>query len=169
MKGLKKIAGYLYLIVLSLWVGGLSLFTFMVTPVIFKSFHRDLAADIVARLFPFYFVFTLMAAALSLVLFLLAFPRKGPLMYRFCIGLLVLAVMLSVYGNFRLYPEIVSVKREVYSFERVPPEDPARVRFRSLHARSAVLNLVMIVDGLTVLLSSVRLSRWDSDRDQQPR
>ena len=41
-----------YNIVLALWVGGMALFTFIVTPVIFKSYPRDQAGEIVGRLFP---------------------------------------------------------------------------------------------------------------------
>jgi len=34
---------FLYNLVLALWVGGISIFTFIVTPVIFRSFGRDMA------------------------------------------------------------------------------------------------------------------------------
>ncbi len=46
------------MIALSLWVGGMSLFTFILTPVIFRSYPRDAAGEVVGKLFPSYFLFT---------------------------------------------------------------------------------------------------------------
>jgi hypothetical protein len=46
---------FIYNLVLSLWVGGNALFTFLVTPVIFKMYGRDEAGKIVGNLFPSYF------------------------------------------------------------------------------------------------------------------
>jgi len=44
-----------YNLVLALWVGGISIFTFIVTPAIFRSYGRDQAGEIVGKLFPGYF------------------------------------------------------------------------------------------------------------------
>ena len=38
-----------YLITLALWTGGAALFTFIVTPAIFRSYARDQAGEIVDR------------------------------------------------------------------------------------------------------------------------
>jgi hypothetical protein len=149
------LAGYLYMIVLSLWVGGMSLFTFILTPVIFGSYPRDTAGEIVSRLFPSYFLFTLAVSAAALVLSFLAFPDRGSLRCRISLLLASLAVIIALYVNFRLYPEAEMVKQEVHSFEAAVPDEPARVRFRRLHAQSAVLNLFMIADGLALLIMNV--------------
>jgi uncharacterized membrane protein len=147
---MKALAGYLYVIVLSLWVGGMFLFTFIMTPVIFRSYQRDAAGEIVGKLFPSYFLFSLAVSAAALILFFLSFPDRAssggisPV-------LVSLAVITALYVNFRLYPEARKVKQEVHSFEAAP-DDPARKRFRRLHAQSAVLNLFMIADGLALLI-----------------
>ena len=41
-----------YTLTLALWTGGMVLFTFIVTPAIFRSFGRDQAGEIVGYLFP---------------------------------------------------------------------------------------------------------------------
>ncbi|NTW65040.1 MAG: DUF4149 domain-containing protein, partial [Nitrospirae bacterium] len=41
----------------ALWTGGMALFTFIVTPAIFRSYGRDQAGEIVGRLFPGYFLY----------------------------------------------------------------------------------------------------------------
>jgi hypothetical protein len=155
---MKTLSGYLYGIVLSLWVGGTSLFTFVLTPVIFGSYPRDTAGEIVGRLFPAYFLFTLAVSAAGMVLFLLSFQRSGALRYRISLALVSLAVVVSLYVNFRLYPEVIKAKQEVHSFETAP-DDPAKVRFRRLHAQSAVLNLLIIADGLALLVMQMRIRK----------
>jgi len=149
----------LYVIVLSLWVGGTSLFTFILTPVIFRSYPRDTAGEVVGKLFPSYFLFTLAVSAAALVLFFFSFPYGGSVIYRVSLLLLSLAVIAALYVNFRLHPEARKVKREVHSFEGDSPDSLARTRFRRLHAQSAVLNLFMIADGLVLLVMNVGIKK----------
>lgn len=156
---MKTLAGYVYVIVLSLWVGGMSLFTFILTPVIFRSYSRDAAGEIVGKLFPSYFLFTLAISAMALFLFFLSFRDRDPLSYRISLVLVSLAVIMALYVNFRLYPEAQKVKQEVRSFEAVASDEPARIRFRRLHAESAILNLVMIADGLVLLIINAGIKK----------
>ena len=156
---MKTLAGYLYIIVLSLWVGGMSIFTFILTPVIFSSYPRDAAGEIVGKLFPSYFLFTLAVSAAALILFLPSFPDRGTLSSRISLLLVSLAVIIALYVNFRLYPEAAKVKQEVHSFEAAAPDNPARMKFRRLHAQSAILNLFMIADGLALLIMFVRTKK----------
>jgi uncharacterized membrane protein len=152
---MRTTAGYLYVIVLSLWVGGMSLFTFIITPAIFKSYPRDAAGEIVGKLFPSYFLFGLAVSVAALIFFLLSFQGRNPIMNGISVALISLAIAMSLYGNFRLYPEIKRVKQEVHSFETTAPNDPARIRFRSLHAQSAIINIILIADGLALLIMSI--------------
>jgi hypothetical protein len=153
---MKTLSGYVYGIVLSLWVGGMSLFTFVLTPVIFKSYPRDTAGEIVGRLFPSYFLFALAVSAAALVLLLFSRHGSGAPPSRMSLVLVSLAVITSLYVNFRLFPEAVKAKQQVRSFGTAP-DDPARIEFRRLHARSAALNLLMIADGLALLVMHMRM------------
>jgi MFS family permease len=147
-----KNAGYfLYLLLLGIWTGGIFMFTFVVTPVIFKSFDRDLAGSIVGRLFPGYFFFTLVAAALAAALLFFAWSARTGTAFRASAALAVIALLIALYANFSLYPRIQGVKQEIASFERVPADHPSRQTFRKLHAQSAVLNLVLLADGIALL------------------
>ncbi len=159
IKGMKTLFSHIYSIALSLWVGGIFLFTFIVTPVIFRSYPQDLSGDIVGRLFPSYFLYCLSAATVSLGALLLSPQDRAAFGYRPSLVLLSLAVVISLYANFGLYPEIRRVKQEVHSFEASSPDDPARRRFRALHAVSAVLNLVMLADGVTLIILGANLKK----------
>jgi hypothetical protein len=155
---MKTLSVYLYGIVIGLWVGGMSIFTFLVTPVIFRAYKRDAAGEIAGNLFTSYFPITLAISAAALILLLLSLGDRGRPGYRISLVLVSLAVVMSLYVNFRLYPEVRKAKQEVRSFETAT-DDPARIKFRRLHSRSAVVNLLLIADGLVLLIMHMRIGK----------
>lgn len=143
---------FLYILSLGLWTGGVFLFTFVLTPVLFKTYGRDKAGDIVGTLFPPYFIFTIVIALLALLFLLAAYPSLTKTAFSVSVVLTVLALCIAVYVRIGLYPQIQEVKRQVPSFETTAADDPMRAKFRRLHAVSAVLNLVFLTNG-TVLMA----------------
>ncbi len=142
----------LYTLAVALWAGGTAMFTVLVTPMIFRSFPRDLAGEIVGKLFPLYFPCTLALSAAALVAFLAAArDRSGP-GARLSLALLVFALVVNSYVSFKLYPDAVAVKRQVASFERESPDTPARRQFARLHGLSMGLNLGVLADGVLLVL-----------------
>jgi hypothetical protein len=142
----------LYNLILALWVGGIAIFTFIVTPAIFRSFGRDEAGAIVGKLFPGYFTYVLV---LTLLAFIFFFPASGGAsnsQSRLSFFLLIAALVINTYVSFKLYPDTVKVKREITSFEQESPDSPNRKLFARLHAISAVLNLAVMTDGVILLL-----------------
>lgn len=155
-KNMRVIINYLYMLTLSLWVGGIFLFTFVVTPVIFKSYGRDMAGEIVGKLFPSYFLFSVLVSVASLIWYLLSFQDGKIHGHNLSLVLLTAAVVLSLYVSLRLYPEIIGVKQQIASFETVSPEDPLRKKFSALHIQSAILNMLMLADGVALLIIRCR-------------
>ena len=149
----------LYTLFLSLWVGGMALFTFIVTPVIFRSFARDLAGRIVGELLPGYFLYNLILAAAALSLFFLSAAVRTTFASRLSLILLSAALIINVFIVFKLHPEAVKVKQEVTSFERESPDSPARKKFTRLHGVSAALNLVLLVDGIILLIAGTLVKK----------
>jgi hypothetical protein len=156
---MRAIITHFYTLTLSLWVGGIFLFTFVVTPVIFKSFDRDMAGEIVGKLFPSYFLFSVLVSVVSLILFLLSFQDKTIPGYNLSLILLIAAVLLSLYVSVRLHPEIRRVKQQITSFVATSPEESLRKKFGSLHAQSAILNILMLADGVALLIIRYRLDK----------
>lgn len=145
-----------YNLVLSLWAGGISLFTFILTPVVFRSFERDMAGNIVGKLFPGYFMYNLVLSAVALILLMMTSSVFTKSVFKLSMILVVLAVLINVFVTFRLHPEIRKVKQEIHSFETPDAGSPLRKKFGKLHAVSASLNLLLLADGVTLLfLSSV--------------
>ena len=50
-----QIISVIYRLAIAFWVGGVAIFTFVLTPIIFKAYDRDMAGQIVGALFPAYF------------------------------------------------------------------------------------------------------------------
>ncbi len=141
----------LYNLMLALWVGGIFIYTFLVTPVVFKSFGRDTASAIVDQLFPFYFPYILAIVGLTLGFFILSDWKRNA-RPRFALASLVIAALIALSVNFGLYPEIRRTKQEISSFETTAVDLPARKQFRTLHGISMILNLVLLVDGITLIV-----------------
>jgi hypothetical protein len=147
-----------YRVALSLWVGGIALFTFVVTPVIFRTHGRDAAGKIVGSIFPAYFRYGLVLAALAL----LARIAAGEAFHgaRQWVGTLLIAtaILSTGYQAYGLVPRMEQVKRSVISFETAPPEDPSRKEFSRLHGISMVVNLVVLLEGVVLVVA------WESLR-----
>ena len=146
------IASAIYRLALALWVGGMSAFTFLVTPVIFRTQTRDSAGKIVGALFPVYFRFclgitivVLVARAASGRAFTGARQLAGTALVVFCLAIVS-------YHTFGLAPRMATVRETVVSVEAAPKEDPARREFSRLHGLSMTLNLVVIVAGAILIL-----------------
>lgn len=149
---MRNYAYFLYILILGLWTGGVFIFTFVLTPVLFSTYGRDQAGDIVGTLFPPYFIFTIVIAGLALLLLLAVYPAMTKTAFSVSLGLAMLALVIALYVRIGLYPQIQQVKQEVASFETTAADNPARAKFRRLHAVSAVLNLVFMANG-TVLIA----------------
>ena len=141
----------IYNLMLALWVGGIFIYTFLVTPLIFKSFGKDTASAIVDKLFPFYFPYILVVAILAFGFFLIYGLKKNA-MHKLTLVLLIVGILIGLFVNFGLYPEIKKTKQEIASFEKSPADLPARRRFNALHGISMTLNLVLLADGIALIV-----------------
>lgn len=147
-----KIGLILYNFILALWVGGIVIFTFLVTPVIFRSFGRDTAGEVVGKLFPYYFPYNLVLSVVALAIFIVFIGIKGNIRGKITIILLSIAVLINLFITFKLYPDIISVKQQIKTFETQTDESPARNQFRKLHAISALLNILLLIDGTALII-----------------
>jgi len=156
---MNNIWNFCYNLVLSLWVGGISVFTFIITPVIFRSFERDMAGKIVGKIFPGYFMYNLALSVLSLVLLVTVRPLPAKPGFKLSLILIACAVIINLFVVFKLHPEIEKLKQEVHSFEVQADDSSVRKKFRTLHAVSASLNLLLLADGVTLLFISSVLKK----------
>jgi hypothetical protein len=142
-----QIAALLYRLSITFWTGGITLFTFILTPVLFKSLSRDQAGQIVGILFPGYFRWGLACGAIALA---------GRLVMRtgqpVPIILLVIMLALTSVQAFYIEPQAAALKRQIPSFETTPKEHPLRREFSKLHGISASCNLAVVAGGIALVV-----------------
>ena len=146
------IATAIYRLSLALWVGGMSVFTFVVTPVIFRTQTREAAGKIVGAIFPVYFRFCMGVAVVALVARAaggVAFSGTRQLAGTI---LVVLSLGIVSYHTYGLAPRIAEVRETIVSLEAAPEENSARQEFSRLHGLSMTLNLVVIAFGVVLIL-----------------
>ncbi len=145
-----RIATIIYHLAVSCWLGGSALFTFVLTPILFKSYPRDMAGSIVSALFPGYFQWGLACGAVAFFCLLL-----GKSHLKIASGL-ILTIMITVTATqaFIIEPRAAELKKQILSFETTPPDHPLRVQFKKLHGVSAAANLAVIGAGIVLVILS---------------
>jgi uncharacterized membrane protein len=146
------IASAVYRIALALWVGGMSVFSFLVTPVIFGTQPRESAGKIVGAIFPVYFRFCLGATVVALLARAAAGMALSGARQLAGTALIVLSLTILAYHTYGLAPRMATVRETIHSREVIAEEDPARREFSRLHGLSMTLNLVVIVAGAVLVL-----------------
>ncbi len=133
---------------IALWVGGAALFTFVLTPTIFKIETRDVAGRIVGYLFPGYFRWGLACGAVALIALLIARGKN------WIPAAVLLGLMLAVtaFQAFYVEPKAAIIKQQIPSFETTPKDHPMRREFSKLHGVSAVCNLSVIAGGVVLVI-----------------
>jgi hypothetical protein len=143
-----KYIDMLYRLSVSLWAGGNAIFTLMLTPILFKTESRDIAARIVGNLFPGYFRWGLACGVVALACIL---GGRGLVMK---LPVVVLVIMLTVtsFQAFYVEPRAAELKRQIGSFEATPRDHPLRKEFSKLHGVSAVCNLTVLAGGVLLVV-----------------
>lgn len=136
-----------YLFALASWVGSILFFSFGVAPVIFRVLGAEAGGRFVRALFPRYYAWGVVGAAVALPAFLgvpLAFPEyKGPWV-GVQAGLILAGVLIFLYCGNSLTPAINAAR----------DEGPAGAeRFDRLHRRSVQWNAVALVLGIILLVA----------------
>ena len=137
----------IYRLAVALWLGGAALFTFVLTPLLFRSESRDVAARIVGLFFPGYFRWGVVCGAIALICRIV---RAGRVLEPSALILLVILTLVS-FQAFYVEPQAAALKREIGSFETTSKDHPLRRQFSKLHGISAVCNLSVIVGGVALV------------------
>lgn len=137
-----------YTLALACWLGGATLFTFVLTPKLFAALSRDMAGMIVGLLFPGYFRWGLACGTVALLCKLVGRGRFSLT----CIGILAAMLVLTATQAFVIEPRAAAIKGQIVSFDTTAKDDPARAQFRKLHGLSMATNLAVIAGGAVLLL-----------------
>ncbi|MDX9835003.1 MAG: DUF4149 domain-containing protein [Desulfobulbus sp.] len=146
-----KIVTFCYQLAISCWLGGSALFTFLLTPILFRAYSRDMAGGIVGVLLPGYFRWALVCGGVALLCRLLL---RGRFTVTAALILTAMLALTTVQATV-IEPRAAALKVEIPSFDTTPADHPLRVQFRRLHSFSMAANLAVIGGGVVLILLAV--------------
>ena len=143
----------LYLVTLTLWVGGLWAIGYLVAPVLFATLaDRQLAGMLAGKLFALIGWVGLASAAYLLLFMLIRLGRSA--LKRGVFWLLVAMLVLTVFSQFGIQPLLAQLKAD--ALPREVMESVLRDRFATWHGVSSILYLVQSVLGLLLVVGAGR-------------
>jgi len=154
----KAIPFFLYQLLLSLWVGGMTAMAFVVAPPLFKTMGKDRASEVTSVLFPVFFNYQILLIALALVVFIYL-AKSSLTTQRLGLGILILALALALYQALVLLPQAEHLRELIGSFETTAKSNPNRQAFGKLHGISSSINLLLLLGGLIQLYLSPKLQQ----------
>ena len=141
---------FAFLLGLAAWLGMLIFFTFFAAPSIFKVLPRELAGQVIGDIFSKYWMIGYVAGLLSLSSLLgISFIEKS-----FPAALVILLTVMTgvtFYSGLAVAPVARQLKAERHSENEPAKKEALEKSFRRVHAKSAVLNLVVISSGVAAL------------------
>ena len=150
---MRNLSEALYLVVVTLWVGGLWAIGYLTAPVLFASLgDRQLAGVVAGKLFSLIGWIGLGGAA-YLMVFL--FSRWGAQAFKRAVFWLVIVMaLLTAASQFGIQPLMAQLKAD--ALPREVMESVLRDRFAAWHGVSSILYLVQSVLGLWLVVWSTR-------------
>ena len=142
----------LYLLSLSLMVGGMVFLSFLVAPVLFQNFPREQAGETLSVIFPGYHLWAISLALLALAsFFFMAIIHSKWSLTRFI--LLTTMVVLSLYAGMVTGPDAAELRIQIQEQKEEQVKSPElREKFHKLHQRAVILNGVVLLIGIGLLL-----------------
>lgn len=125
--------------------------TFVAAPSIFKVLPREQAGDVVGEIFPKYFRLEYVYCLLVILTSLIVYQKEGywnrPKFY-----LLGLMLILTFYNGMVVAPKARALRLEMKAAKSEVGKKALWEVFVRAHSQSAVLNLIVLVAGVTVIV-----------------
>src|SRR5258706_9048456 len=123
---------FLNLTSVCVWVGGITFFSFILTPTLFKSIPKETASKVLDAIFPKYYFLGYLCGAVALLTHLLGWFRGsgGAMVFFLRLAVLLGMVFFTYYAGLIVYPEAHRLKGEVQTAggDQTPPQGRGGVR-----------------------------------------
>jgi hypothetical protein len=142
---------FIYLISLACWIGSIIFFSFFVAPVVFKILEREKAGEVVAIIFPRYY----MIGYVSGILVLMALLLNGSADLKwYAWGVMMVG---TAFAGLIVNPQAETLKEQLKHSPEAE-KSALEVRFKTLHSLSVKLNGAVLFAGLWLLwLSAAKI------------
>ena len=138
---------FLHLFSVVVWVGMIVFFTFFAAPSIFKVLSKETAGDVIGHIFPKYWLVGYVTSVVALLtviglsVSLKAFPTLR-------IAVIVIMTALTFYSGLVVGKDARAIKASVRAAEEGEQKERLAKSFRKVHAKSAILNLLVLLLGI---------------------
>lgn len=145
--------------VMGAWLGIMTFFSLVATPILFRTMERSVAGGAAAAVLPGYYVSGLILGTLALVALVLRIAAREPLWRRHAVAAMVTAAMLGLV---------------LWSLAVVLPAAEAARRagdgtqFSVVHRRAVALNAFTMLGGVLVLALEVLIRRRERPSASPP-
>ncbi|MBI3813565.1 MAG: DUF4149 domain-containing protein, partial [Nitrospinae bacterium] len=116
-------------------------------PAIFKVLPRETAGDVVGEIFPKYWLigYICSIAALLTLAYMAVYEKSVPVLK---ISLLVLMTFITFYSGLAVGSKVREIKAEIKAVEDPVKKESLRTEFKSLHLKSVILNIAVLILGI---------------------
>ncbi|HKG21883.1 MAG TPA: DUF4149 domain-containing protein [Blastocatellia bacterium] len=151
-----QVFAFVEILLLSVWLGSMFFFSFMVPPSAFAVLPtRHLAGQIVASTLGKVELIGLITGALVVLVQLATWRLRGASVARLGLALAMIAAM--AVSHLWVSSTLVDLRASMGGIiDDVPATDPLRVQFNSLHRYSVALMMTAMGSGLVLLFLTVR-------------
>lgn len=152
---IQLILKFLHSISLAFWIGSIFFFSVLAAPSIFKVLPQRTAGDLVADIFPKYYSLGYICGTVfltSLILLILRGYESLSTVNYLKIALITAMLGLSFYSGHILREQVSQVKTEMRTLPENSEEyETAQAGFKKLHAKSAIINVIVFVFGIAIV------------------
>lgn len=141
---------FIHLLSLVVWIGGSVFLVSIGAPSIFKVLPRESAGDVIGDIFPKYWIMGYLCSAAALItIVILSYKEK---IYPWArIGLLILMAVLTLYLGLVVAAKARDVRLRIRTVEDTVKKETLKSEFKSLHMKSVILNVIILVSGMIVI------------------
>ncbi|MGB7292711.1 MAG: DUF4149 domain-containing protein [Thermodesulfobacteriota bacterium] len=147
---------FLYFLSLIFWLGSIFFFSFIAARSAFKILPREMAGDLVADIFPKYYLVAYVCGGVALLTTMInwvsGYTTSG-VVYTLRIAILFIMLGLSVYAGTIITPNAHELRIEMRTLPKdVPRYIEVQRNFSFLHKRSAIINSLIFLLGVAIVV-----------------
>ncbi len=150
---MSRVLRIVYLISLSLWVGGVVFFSFLVAPVLFRAFPVERAGETVGVIFPGYHKLGILCglSALASLVLVALIERKWPLVR---LSLLGVMVVVNLYAGLVTGPRASQLREAIHQKQGETASLELKNEFHRFHQQAVFFNGTILLLGVVLLVDS---------------
>jgi hypothetical protein len=153
---MRTLLRFLYLLSLTFWLGSIFFFSFIAARSAFKILPREMAGDLVADIFPKYYLIAYACGGVALFTTIgswVAGYTSSGVVYTTRIAILCIMLGLAFYAGTIIRPNTHELRMEMRSLSKdVPRYQEVQRNFSTLHKRSAMINFAIFLLGIAIVI-----------------